>query len=75
MDLVADNDPVETREWREALEEGQSDSVRSEVLAEHEQALTQLSEHSAAHNWNGVAQTLAKYQFIENFLAQLNTKQ
>ena len=58
-------------EWREALEEGQSDSVRSEVLAEHEQALAQLSEHSAAHNWNGVAQTLAKYQFIENFLAQL----
>ena len=58
-------------EWREALEEGQSDSVRSEVLAEHEQALAQLSENSAAHNWNGVAQTLAKYQFIENFLAQL----
>ncbi len=66
---------MQQMEWREALEEGQSDSVRSEVLAEHEQALAQLSEHSAAHNWNGVAQTLAKYQFIENFLAQLNMKQ
>ena len=57
--------------WREALEDGQSDSVRSEVQAEHELALQQLSAQCAAQNWNDVAQTLAKYQFIENFLAQL----
>ncbi len=57
--------------WREALEEGQADSVRSEVQAEHTAALQQLSAQCAAQSWNDVAQTLAKYQFIENFLAQL----
>lgn len=58
-------------EWREALEDGQSDSVRSEVQAEHAAALQQLSAQCAAQSWHDVAQTLAKYQFIENFLAQL----
>lgn len=63
---------MQQMEWREALEEGQSDAVRSEVLAEHEDALQQLSAQCAAQEWPAVAQTLAKYQFIENFLAQLN---
>ena len=62
---------MQQMEWREALEDGQSDSVRSEVQTAHEAALQQLSAQCAAHSWHDVAQTLAKYQFIENFLAQL----
>ena len=58
--------------WREALEDGDVDSVRDEVQAAHDAAFQYLSKQSADQDWPAVAQTLAKYQFIDNFLEQLS---
>ena len=57
--------------WREALEEGQADSVRAEVTQAHTQALADLSAQAQTQDWPAVQATLAQTQFIENFLGQL----
>ena len=62
---------IQQMQWREALEEGAVDEVRDEVASAHDSTLQELAQACAQQNWNDVAQTLAKSQFIENFIGQL----
>ena len=57
--------------WREALEDGQADAVRAEVAQLHASTLAQLADECGENDWDAVALTLAKCQFIENFMGQL----
>ncbi len=59
--------------WREALEEGEVDTVRAEVAQLHADTLVQLAAECDAAQWAAVAVTLAKCQFIENFTGQLTS--
>lgn len=62
---------MQQMQWREALEEGEVETVREEVSQLQELTLTQLADECAGQNWDAVAETLAKCQFIENFMGQL----
>ena len=57
--------------WREAMEEGALDSVREEVTQLRAETLAQLGDECARMDWDAVAVTLAKCQFVENFMGQL----
>ncbi|MBS1174952.1 MAG: hscB [Burkholderiaceae bacterium] len=57
--------------WREAMEEGAGESVREEVEQLRAETMVQLANECAGQNWDAVAETLAKSQFIENFIGQL----
>ena len=57
--------------WREAMEEGAGESVREEVEQLRAETMVQLANECAGQNWDAVAETLAKSQFIENFMRQL----
>ena len=57
--------------WREAMEEGAGESVREEVEQLRAETMVQLANECAGQNWDTVAETLAKCQFIENFMGQL----
>lgn len=57
--------------WREALEDGNEDSVRAEVHSAQTDILLKLSKQCENKDWVGVQVALAECQFIENFLAQI----
>ncbi|MGL4768559.1 MAG: Fe-S protein assembly co-chaperone HscB [Formosimonas sp.] len=57
--------------WREALEDGDVETVRDEVNAAHAQALQALAAACTANDWPAVQVCIAQSQFVENFLRQL----
>lgn len=63
---------MQQMEWREALEEGNVNSVKSEVIDAQQQALTDLQNACEKKDWDAVQTTIAQAQFIENFLKQIN---
>ena len=62
---------MQQMEWRELLEDGNSDTVRNEVHSAHADALAKLAQNCAAANWTQVQMAIAECQFIENFLKQI----
>lgn len=59
--------------WREALEDGAADTVRHEVSTAHQDVLNDLRVACAAQDWTQVQVELAKVQFIDNFMKQIQS--
>ena len=62
---------MQQMEWREALEDGDVESVRAEVYVAHKTALKEMSAACAAQDWTRVQVALAQVQFVENFVKQI----
>ena len=65
---------MQQMEWREALEDGNSDAVRDDVNAAQTRAQADLAAACAAQDWTNVQVALAQVQFIENFAGQLEPR-
>ena len=62
---------MQQMQCREAMEEGAGESVREEVEQLHASTLAQLADECGENDWDAVAVTLAKCQFVEDFMGQL----
>ena len=62
---------MQQMQWREALEEGDTAGVLSEVTQVQTDNQVQLRQACAEHDWAKLQVVLAQAQFIENFIAQL----
>ena len=64
---------MQQMEWREALEDGDVETVRDEVHAANVKALADLKTACEAKDWHAVQVAIAQNQFVKNFLQQLPT--